>query len=292
MANLITEPQPPAATPANAWATTDGAVRHIAPVKRRVHLRELWTSRHVAKAVAMRDLKVRYKQSLVGPPWLVLQPLGMLAGLALVFSGVADVDTAPYPYVVFALVSMAGWICFQNAMLLGTTTFLVNAALIRRVVSPRTSFITSSVLASLVAPSVVLAGAVVAVLVTGNGFPLQALASPAIAVALIVFVTGLTMLLASISARYRDVASILPFLFQAGLLITPVGYSAAGAPDAVKPFLAINPMTGFLEAWRWSVLGTSPQVAAVVSSAIWTVVVVVAGWRIFTRMEVRFADYL
>jgi ABC-type polysaccharide/polyol phosphate export permease len=267
-------------------------VRVIRPAKRRIPLSDLWRSRYVAWIVALRDLRIKYKQSVLGPAWLVLQPLGILAGLVLVFDGVTTVNTGDVPYVLFALVGMGVWTFVQQSLTAGSMAFVLNSELIRRVASPRVAFVTASVISNLVAPSLIIVASIVGVWIAGRSLPLQVLALPLFAAWLIVLMTGVLFLLASLTARFRDVFSLIPFWSQAGLFLTPVGYPLASATPTLETILSLNPLTGILELWRWSLFGTDVGTFPIISAVAWTLVLVVSGWRVFTRMEVSLVDHI
>jgi lipopolysaccharide transport system permease protein len=266
--------------------------RVAVPGARRARISDIWRSRAVARVLASRDVKIKYKQSLLGPPWLVLQPLGMLAALIVAFHGVASVNTQGVPYAPFALTGLAVWTLIQMTLVNGTVSFLTNALLIRRVPSPRIAFISGSVLSNLPAPAVILVGAVVSLLVTGQGLPLQALLFPLLVVWLLAFTYALVTILASLAVRFRDVQSLLPFWSQAGLFLTPVGYALASAPGNTKDVLTFNPLSGLFELTRWSLLGTDLSSLPVVVSAVFSVFLLWASWQIFSRLEITFADVI
>lgn len=267
--------------------------RVIVPAKRRVHLSDLWTSRGVARVIATRDMRVKYKQSLVGPPWLILQPLGILAGLVVAFHGVANVNTGGVSYAAFALTGLTVWTCVQMTLLNGAQAFVLNSLLIRRVATPRIAFLTGTMLANLIAPAVVLVGALIALLAGGYGLPTQALLFPFIALWVIVMTYALLSIFASLTVRFRDVGTLLPFWSQAGLFLTPVGYPLSTAPGKVHDVLVFNPLTGLLELTRWALIGGfTPETLPIIVSAVFTVFVIWAGWRVFTRLETTFADFV
>ena len=267
-------------------------VRVIRPAKRRIPLSDLWRSRYVAWIVALRDLRIKYKQSVLGPIWLVLQPLGVLAGLVLVFNGVTTVNTGDVPYVLFALVGMGVWTFVQSSLTAGSMAFVQNSELIRRVASPRVAFVTASVISNLVAPAVIVVASIAGVFIAGRALPVQALLIPVFLAWLVVLMTGVLFLLASLTARYRDVFSLVPFWSQAGLFLTPVGYPLASATPTLERILSLNPLTGIIELMRWSLFDTPVDTFPIVSAVVWTVILVVGGWRVFTRMEVSLVDHI
>jgi lipopolysaccharide transport system permease protein len=116
---------------------------------------------------------------------------------------------------------------------------------------------------------------------------------PLVIVWVFVFALFLSLMLSALAARFRDVVQLLPLVLQAGIFITPVGYSLHGEPSHIRAILIINPVSGLIEAWRWSMLNISnPDWLAIVIAAGWTVVIGFVGWRTFTRLEVRFADFV
>jgi lipopolysaccharide transport system permease protein len=266
--------------------------RVIVPAKRRVDLADLWRSHRVARVLASRDLKTKYKQSLVGPPWLILQPLGILAGLVVAFHGVANVNTGGVPYAAFALTGLTVWTCVQTTLLNGVNTFIINSLLIRRVATPRVAFITGTLLANLVAPAVILVGAIATLLITGYGISERAVLMPFVALWVIVLTFFLLCVFASASVRFRDVSTLLPFWSQAGLFLTPVGFALSTAPGRTHDVLVLNPLTGLIELARWSLLGTSMETTPLIVSAVFTVFMMWFGWRTFTRLEMTFADFV
>lgn len=268
------------------------AVQVIRPVKRRLRVSEIWKTRRVAWMIASREFKIRYKQSLLGPPWLILQPLGILLALLFVFHGVTSVNTGGVPYVPFALIGMGAWTFIQTALANGATVIASNASLIRRVQFPRTAFYTAMLLAAAVGPIVVLFAALVAIIAYGVSVPVQILLLPIWVIWLIVFMAGALFIAASLAGRYRDAIAIIPLWSQAGLFFTPIGYQVESAPPTIRTILDLNPLTGIIELWRWSAFGTSVETLALISAVVGTVLIVVGGWQFYTRMEPRFADFV
>ena len=287
------EAHPPMSTPGLAMRPTGMAdeVREIRPVKHRVRVSELWSSWAVAWVVAQRDIKVKYKQSVLGRSWLVLQPLGVLVGLVVVFNGVTNVDTGGIPYVLFALVGITVWTFVQQALSVGTNIFILNSFLVRRVSFPRSSLFTAAVIGNAVPASVIFVVSLVAVALN-RGLPLQVLLLPLLIVWFSVLVAGILFITASLTVRFRDMYALIPFWLQVGMFVTPVGYSLASAPDNLQTLLQLNPLTGLLELWRWCMLDLPVELTPILSAAGGTLVLVTSGWFAFSRMEVRFADYI
>jgi ABC-type polysaccharide/polyol phosphate export permease len=266
-------------------------MRAMVPTKRRLRLRELVTSLPVAREVGLRDIKIKYKQAALGPLWLVLAPLGLLAAVTIAFSGVTDVQTGDVPYVLFALVGLCVWTFVQLNLMLAPNALVGNAQLVRRSAAPRLAFISATVLANFPPAMVMLVTTLIA-LAIGRGFPMQALLLPVMIVWLIVFTWTLVALLAAVSTRFRDIVSVVPLVVQAGIFVTPVGYSLEGAPANIKAVIELNPVSGLIEAWRWCLLDMPATGPAIPIALGWTLIILVTAWQVFGRLEVRFADFI
>ena len=261
----------------------------LRPAKRRLRLRDIWTTRRVARMIGLRDIKVKYKQAALGPLWLVIGPLGMLAAISVAFAGVTKVDTHGVPYVVFALVGLLVWNYLQLSLLVGANAIAGNATLVRRSAMPRVALVIGALVGNLPPLAVTLAATLILAVIL-EGLPLQALAIPVLLVWLLVMVGAVSLFMAAITTRFRDVLSVMPLIVQAGLFITPVGYPITGAPEKIKILLSLNPASGVIEAWRWAVCGLTPDMTVIWIGLGWTLVLMMAGWYLFGRSEVTFAD--
>jgi homopolymeric O-antigen transport system permease protein len=265
-------------------------VRVMVPVPRRVRLRDVWTSLPIAWMLGRRDMKIKYKQSALGPLWLVLQPLAMLLAIAVAFSAVTSVSTGDVPYVVFALAGLAVWTYVQMTISVAPMTLPSNQLVVRRSPCPRVALVTGTLIGTLPPMGVVLGASIGAAAISGH-LPVQALLLPVMIVWLMMFMWGVTLLAAALAARFRDVVAFAPLVVTAGIFLTPVGYPL-DTSDQIASVLSFNPVSGLIEAWRWSLLDISPDLFAVSVAAGWTVALVLFGWYVFGRMETRFADYV
>ncbi len=262
------------------------------PAKSRVKVRELWTTLRVARMLGLRDIRVKYKQAALGPLWLLIAPLGMLAAITIAFSGITDVNTGDIPYVLFALVGLTVWTFVQLSAALGSAAMVGNSGLVRRSSIPRVALITGAVVGNL-PPVTVMFVVALGMTLLMRGLPLQVLLLPVLILWLVVFTLAFSMMLAVLAARYRDTVAIMPLILQAGIFVTPVGYSLEGAPTNIHLLLSLNPVSGLIEAWRWAILDTpNPQWSVVGVAAIWTIVLSIIGWKTFARLEVNVADYV
>ncbi|HEY6638982.1 MAG TPA: ABC transporter permease [Solirubrobacterales bacterium] len=290
----------PSPTQAEAASPTDvsGAqasliedrLRVTLPARRRIRLADVWASLPVGWMLGRRDVKIKYKQSALGPLWLVLQPLGMLAALTLAFSKVTNVDTGDVPYVVFALVGLAVWTYVQMTITVAPQVLPSNWQVVRRSPCPRVAFVTGTLISVLPPLAVVLAASVAAAAISGS-LGIEALAMPVLLVWLVLLMWGFTLLVTALGGRFRDAVALAPVVVQAGIFLTPVGYPLDAAGSFAK-VLAFNPASGVIEGWRWSLLGIAPDGFAIAVAVAETAVVTLLGWYVFGRMETRFSDYV
>jgi lipopolysaccharide transport system permease protein len=264
--------------------------RVIRATARRVRLRDLFGDRQIIRVLAARDLKVKYKQSLFGPLWLVFQPLALLAGFVVGFRGLTHVETSGVPYVVFALVGLSVWAFFQASLTIGTACIISNNQYVRFTPCPRIAFPPAAIIASLPAFGITAAGALVAAAISGY-LSVRVLLLPLAVIWLIALTLGIVWLTSSLAVRYRDINNALPFFLQVGVFLAPVGYPVDSLSSEVRAIVSLNPLTGVLEATRWAVLsGYSPSTWPIVAAAVTSMLIVVGGWRLFSRLETTMAD--
>jgi lipopolysaccharide transport system permease protein len=235
------------------------------------NLRELWDYRDLAFFLVKRDVSIRYRQTLIGTVWAILQPL-LLAVVFSVFLGhYAKVPSgANVPYPVFALTGMAMWLYFSQAMQFASDSTVNSRELIGKVWFPR-----------MIIP-------LAAVLPPAIDFV------PAFIVALIVqLALGAGLWLSALNVRYRDVRLVVPFLIMIGLFVTPIVYPFDTVPDSVQPIYALNPLVGVLEAYRWMLFPDAQWPGALLLIPLATAaILLVSGAWYFTRAERDFADVI
>src|SRR4051794_306742 len=269
--------------------TVDGAFDHafetqtrrvIKPVRRRLKLSQLWSDRQVIRVMAARDFKARYKQSLLGPIWLVFQPLALLAAFFIAFRNLANVQPG-VPYSVFALSGLSVWAFFQASMTIGAASIVSNIMLVRFTPCPRFTFPLSGVISSLPAWGVTTTATIVIAAATGV-LSWHVVLLPVGFLWLFLLTAGFVGLVSSFTVRYRDILTVMPFLLQVGVFVTPIGYPLSQLSSTVRAIVELNPLTGLVEAWRWMIVsGYSPPGRAIAFSLVITAAVVVGGWRVF-----------
>ena len=240
---------------------------------------------------------MRHKQTALGVAWIVLQPLLSTVVFTLLFGGLLKVPSSGAPYALFALAALVPWQYFSGSMSRVGGSLVNNANLITKVYFPRLIIPLSGVISTLVDFGIgflVLVG-----LMIGYRVPLtwNVLWLPAFLLLAIVTALGFGLWLAALNVKYRDVNYLIPFLLQIWMYITPVVYGTTLIPERFRWVMALNPMTGVVEGFRWALLGGSsaefvapgPLVAA---SAAISLVVLVSGIAFFRNTEKTFADVI
>lgn len=254
---------------------------------------ELWRFREVALQIAARDVKVRYRQTVLGAAWAVLQPVGTMVVFSLFFGHLAHLSSEGSPYVLFSLAALVPWSYVSTAVLLGSDSLVSNAPLVSKVYFPRIFIPAGVVSAGLVDLSI--AFVILLAIAGGYGvFPsVELLAVPGLVLITVATALGVSAALSAINVRYRDVRYVVPFATQLWLFATPIAYASTLLPSSWRTISAVNPMTGVVEGFRWAVLGrpAAPWTLIGISAAS-AALVLAAGLAYFDRVERRFADFI
>lgn len=257
-------------------------------------LQELLGHYELLYFLVWRDLKVRYKQTAFGVAWAVLQPLLLMGVLTLFLGRMAGIRPDAVPYHIFVLAGLVPWALFSQSLSAASNSLVDSAALLTKVYFPRLLFPISAAGSHTV--DFAIGFVLLAIFVTFAGFPPQLtwlvllpLAVLALAAA---FAVGLW--LAALNVRYRDFRHAVPFIIQVWFFATPIAYGAQAIPEALRPLLALNPLTGVVEGFRWAITGgvTERPGLAVLVSAIATVGILLGGLAYFRRVERTFADVI
>ena len=268
-------------------------IEHTRGFGRLLSPHELWRFRDVALQIAARDVKVRYRQTLLGAAWAVLQPVGTMVVFSIFFGRLAHLSSEGASYWQFSLSGLVPWSYFSTAMLLGSESLVINAPLVGKVYFPRIFIPAGVVAAGLVDLSIALSILLVVVVASGMSLSVSLLALPLLVLVMVAAALGVGAALAAMNVRYRDVRYVVPFAVQLWLFATPIAYPSSLLHHSWRTIAAINPMTGVVEGFRWAVLGTpaAPWTLIGVSAASATVLLVV-GLTYFDRVERRFADVI
>jgi len=259
-----------------------------------LNVRELWQFRDLLVMFAQRDLRLRYKQTILGVAWVVLQPLISAAILAFVFGRVAKLPgPANVPYFVFTYVGMIAWTLFSTTLTKSSGSLVGNANLVTKVYFPRLVLPLSTVLSSLLDFGVALLMLVPIELMNHVKPGASLLLLPIWVGLVLMLATGIGLHAASLMVSYRDIQHILPVATMFLMFASPVAYTISGISGKTKLLYTLNPITGILEGFRWSLLNTgTPQAGVLAYSAIFSFIVFVWGAYSFRRMERKFADVI
>jgi lipopolysaccharide transport system permease protein len=288
---------------AQSSLTTDENVLILRPTKGlgSLNLRDLWLYRELIYFLIWRDLKVRYKQTLLGAGWAIIQPVSQMVVFSLLFGGLAQLSSEGLPYPIFNYTALLPWGLFSKALTDAGRSLVNNRNMITRIYFPRLVIPLSSVLSGVVDFAIaflVLIG-LIAFYHLNPSYNFEFTLTPALlALPIFILLTLITALAASVwlsalNVIYRDVGYILPFMTQLWFFITPIVYSSSEISEQWRFLYALNPMTGVVEGFRWALLGTqtAPGPMILVSSAA-ALVILISGLFYFRRMERTFADMI
>lgn len=262
---------------------------------------EVWQHRELAFMLAYREILIRYKQSVLGAAWAVIQPLTTMVVFTVLFSlllGRGNLPTANgIPYAVSTYCALLPWQLFAQSVGRASTSIVSNQGLISKVYFPRLIIPLAPVLAALVDFGVAFVVLIGLMLWYGITPGLGVLMLPALVLLAIAAALGSALLLAAVNTIYRDIQYVVPFLVQLLMYLTPVLYSAESVlktqPQWVKFIYFLNPMTGVVEGFRWALLGTPPPNLEILALSVAVVFVLLVGSMFyFKRIERQFADVI
>jgi len=257
-----------------------------------LNLRDLWTYRELVFFMVWRDVKVKYKQTMLGMAWAVIQPVMNMLIFTFVFDRVAKLPTDGIPYEIFSFTALLPWGLFVTALNQGSRSLVAHNNMVTKIYFPRLILPMSSVFAGLVdfaIAFVILVGLMFYFNVTPAWNLLWTV--PFFVILAIITALGVALWLSAINVKYRDVNQALPFLTQFWFFATPVAYAFTTLPENWQLVLSLNPMTGVVNGFRWALLGSGngPDAALWVSVAI-SIIVLVSGLFYFRSTERTFAD--
>lgn len=254
-------------------------------------LAELWSYRELFGFLVLRDLKVRYAQTVVGAAWTVFQPLAMMAVYTFAFTQLVRVDTGDVPYALYALSGLVIWMFVSRSVSISTSSLVNEIAIVTKTAAPRVLVPLASITSNLVDFVIALVLFVLFDLAYGRipdwrfvfVLPLLALT--------FVLTLGISLLLSALNVRYRDVAQALPFTIQLWFFLSPVAFTLAiGAAGWERHVLELNPLVGILLAFRWALLGMPASLSALVIALVVTAVVFAVGLAYFSGVDRTIAD--
>lgn len=264
-----------------------------------LNLRDLWVYRELVLFLTWRDVLVRYKQTVLGAAWAVIQPVIQIVVFTLIFSNAAGFSSEGVPYPIFVLTALLPWGLFSKAMSDAGRSLVTNRNMITKIYFPRLTIPVASILAGMVDFAIGFGVYIVIVLyytLAPNStfvykFTPALFALPLCIILAFIATLGVSLWLSAMNVIYRDVGHILPFLTQIWFFVTPIVYSASAISTKAQILYALNPLTSVVEGFRWSLLGihSLPWQLTAISAGI-AVLLLVTGLFYFRNMERTFAD--
>ena len=255
-------------------------------------LAEIWAYRELLYFLTWRDLKVRYKQTLMGVAWVIAQPLCTMLVFTVFFNRLGGFRSDGIPYPLFAYAGLLLWTFFSNAVVYGTNSLIQNSNLVTKVYFPRMFIPAAAVvagLADLAVASVLLAGLVV---YYGPAVTWGLLLAPVFALLTVLLALGTGLLVSALTVKYRDLKHALPFLIQLWLFASPVIYPTSVVPERWRWLFTLNPLAGIIEGFRASLTGRAFDWRAAGVAAAVTLALLFVSMYVFRRAEETFADVI
>lgn len=258
-------------------------------------LGELWQYRDLAYFLALRDFKVRYKQTAIGALWALLRPLLTMTVLTIIFGKVAGLPSqGDVPYALMVLIAMLPWYLFSTSFQEGSGALVVNANLVSKVYFPRILVPLSSLFVNFV--DFLISFGILCILMAYYQFvpSANAVYLPVFLLLSITFTIALTLWMAALNVQYRDVRYVVPFIVQFGLYVSPVGFSSEAITNQWRMLYSINPMVGVIDGFRWCIIGEGVTFywPGFIISVLMTTILLLGGYYYFSKVERKFADII
>lgn len=254
-------------------------------------LKELWDYRELLYFLVWRDVKVRYKQTVIGAAWTVIQPLVTVVIFTLVFQNFAKMPSDGIPYPLFSFTALLPWNFFSRALNSSILSLVGNANLITKVYFPRLVLPISAILSGLIDFGISFLFLLGMMIWFGFMPGWGALAVPLFLLLAVLTALSIGLWLAVINVRYRDIGQATAFFIQLWLFVSPVAYPLSVVPEKWRLLYSLNPMTGVIEGFRWALLGNPmPSLVPIAISIAMVIALLFGGIRFFRRMEQTFAD--
>jgi len=256
-----------------------------------LNLKDLWRYRELMYFLTWRDMKVRYKQTVLGAAWAILQPLLTMLVFSIIFGYLANLPSEGLPYPVFTYTALLPWQLFAYALTQSSTSLVTDQRLITKVYFPRLVIPISSVMSGLV--DFIIAFIFLVGMMIFYDIPLtwRILTLPFLVILAMMTAMAVGLWLSALNVKYRDVRYTLNFLTQFWMYATPIAYSSSLIPERWRLLYSLNPMAGVVEGFRWALLGKTSFIGPMILvSAIVVVLLLAGGLVYFKRMEDEFAD--
>jgi lipopolysaccharide transport system permease protein len=271
----------------------DLPITHIKPSKGWIslNLRDLWEYRELAYFLTWRDIKVRYKQTVLGASWAIIQPFFTMIIFSIFFGRLAGLPSDGVPYPIFAYAALVPWTFFANGLSNSSNSLVGSSNLLKKVYFPRLVIPISAILAGVI--DFVLAFIVlILMMISFRIYPtVNALFLPLLLLLALITSLGVGLWLSALNVQFRDIRYAVPFVINAWMFATPIAYPSSLLEEPWRTLYGLNPMAGVVEGFRWALLGTETQPGAMVFiSAAVAIIVFIGGLYYFRRIEKTFAD--
>jgi len=285
----------PTTSPEDSTANSPRVHTHIEPSRAWIalDLKSIWAYRELLYFLVWRDVKVRYKQTLLGALWAILQPFLTMVVFSIFFGRLAGIQSDGLPYPVFTYAALLPWQLFAHALSESSNSLVANQQLITKVYFPRLIIPISSVIAGLVDFLIAFVILIIMMLAYGIAPTAAIWTLPLFLLLAVATATGAGLWLSALNVEYRDIRYVVPFLTQFWMYATPIAYSSELIPEKWRWLYSLNPMTGVVEGFRWALLGKSAlDVPSLLVSAAVVGVIFITGLYYFKRVESSFADVI
>ena len=266
----------------------------IRPVSgwKKLNLKELWEYRELLLAFSVRDIKVRYKQTVLGATWAVLQPLVTMLIFTVIFGRLAGIPSDGFAYPVFVYAGLLPWMLFSSSVSTSSGSMVGSAHMVSKIYFPRVVIPFSSIGSGLV--DFVVSAIILLLLMVIYKVPWtwHLLFAPVFLSGIILVALGVGTALSALTVSYRDFRYVVPFMVQIWMFLTPVVYPLSFIPESWRFVLYLNPLTGYIDGFRSVFLGTPFNLPGIFSAAVLTAIVFLGGLKYFRKVEQRFADVI
>ena len=271
----------------------DAPVIRIEPSRGWISLKlnELWEYRELLYFLAWRDIKIRYKQTVLGAAWAIIQPFFTMVVFSVFFGRLAGIPSDGVPYPIFSFAGLVPWTFFANSLNQSSNSLVSSANLIQKVYFPRLAVPIATVFSGLVDFAVAFLMLLAMMLYYGMVPTLNVLWVPSFFLLALVTSLGVGLWLSAMNVRFRDIRYTVPFVIQFWLFATPVAYPSSLLSEPWRTLYGLNPMVGVIEGFRWGLLGTNTAPGSVIFvSSFVAIAILVGGAFYFRRVEKTFAD--
>ena len=254
-------------------------------------LKEVWDYRELLYFLIWRDIKVRYKQTVLGAAWAIIQPFFTMIVFTVVFGKIAKIPSDGIPYPIFSYAALVPWTLFASGLGRASNSMVGSSNLIKKVYFPRLCIPIASILAGLVDFILSFMMLIGMMFYFGIVPSMNVIWLPLLLLLALTTSLGVSLWFSAMNVRFRDVGFIVPFLTQIWLFATPIVYPSSLLPEPWRTIYGVNPMAGVVEGFRWALLSTdtAPQPIIIVSSLV-AFSILIGGLIYFRRMEKTFAD--